>query len=181
MVATIDKQSDFASPMNLDNYIRSWGGTLGQYAIQTLDKALVKTGVQPDNVDPTMKLEDLWFVKSFVTRFPRAGSASVQTFFDAYEENEKIQNTIRYLADQGDFENAEKELTLDANQDKLIDLKGIKEGLSAQSKLIRMIEKNPDMTPDEKRQMIDGTYLMMTEIAKQGNEIMREVKKELGE
>lgn len=181
MVATIDRHSDFASPMVLDNYIRSWGGSLGQYAVQTADKLLVKAGVQPDNVDPTATLSDIPFVKAFVVRFPQAGSRSVQDFYDNFEENKKVFDTIRYLSAQGDFESAEKELTLEANQDNLVQLDGIKEALSQQSKFIRLVNKNPEITADEKRQMIDGAYLMMTEIAKQGNLLMQEVKKELGE
>jgi hypothetical protein len=191
MVAPIDhavfgtpKSGDGArmsSPMVLDNYIRSWGGSLGQYAVQLADKALVKAGVSEDKVSPSATLSDLPFIKSFVVRFPNAGSNSVQDFQDNYRENKVVLDTIRHLAKEGDFDNMEKELLLNSNQDKLVQLDGINEALSTQSKFIRLVHKNPDMTPDEKRQMIDGAYLMMTETAKQGNDLMTEIKKQLGD
>lgn len=181
MVATVDKTSDFASPMVLQNYIRSWGGSLGQYALQISDKALTAAGVAPPNVDPTSTLSDVPFIKSFVVRFPSAGSNSVQDFYTTYEENKQVMNTVRHLAKEGDFDSMEKEFLLQSNQDNLIQLDGIKDALSTQSNLIRQINKNPEMSPDEKRQLIDGLYLQMTEVAKQGNQMMREIKKELGE
>jgi hypothetical protein len=70
---------------------------------------------------------------------------------------------------------------LDANQENFNQLEGIKKGLSNQSHLIQLINMDPDMHPDEKRQLIDGIYLMMIETAKQGNQLTKEIKKSLGE
>lgn len=181
MVATIDKTTNFASPMVLENYIRSWGGALGQYAVQIADEGLKKTGIAKDNVDPASSLADIPFVKAFIVRFPMAGTTSVQDFYEAYGESEQVVNTIKHLAKNGDFENMQKEMLLEQNQDKLISLKGIKDALSNQSQFIRLVNRNPEMSPDEKRQMIDGAYLNMTEVAKQGNILVRELKKSVGE
>lgn len=181
MVATMDRDSQFASPLIIQNYIQSWGGTLGQYAIQVMDKGLAKSGVVPDIPKPADTLSDVPFVKAFVVRFPQAGTNSVQDFYDNFDKTEKTAKTIRYLAKQGDFDNMEKELALDANQQNMVDLGGIKDGLAAQAQMIRMIAKDPDMKPDEKRQMIDGLYLQMTETAKAGNQMMIEIKNSLGE
>lgn len=179
MIATVDQTNDFASPMVLQNYIRSWGGSLGQYAVQIADKALIAAGVAEDNVDPTSTLADIPFVKSFIVRYPQAGTNSVQDFYDNYDENQTILNTIKHLAKEGDFKNMEKEMVLQANQDNLVQLDGIREAISTQSKLVRQIYKNPEITADEKRQMIDGLYLMMTETAKQGNILMNQVREEV--
>lgn len=181
MVSTVDRNTNFASPMVLQNYIRSWGGNLGQYAVQVADKALIASGVAEDKVKPTSTLADVPFVKSFVVRYPMAGTNAVQDFQDNFKESKKIMDTIRHLAKEGDFNSVEKEFTLQANQEKLVQLDGIQEALSNQSKLIRLVNKNPDMSPDEKRQIIDGAYLMMTEVAKQGNLLMQEIKTQLGE
>lgn len=181
MVATIDKQNDFASPMVLQNYIQSWGGSLGQYAVQVADKALVAAGVQPDITKPTASLADVPFVKSFVVRFPQAGSNSVQDFYDNYEKTERAMNTIKYLAKQGDFKALEKEYELKMQENLLVNLDGLKAALSTQSQLIRSINRQEDLTADEKRQMIDGLYLMMTESAKQGNILIQELQAQTGE
>lgn len=177
MVATVDKQNQLASPMVLDNYIRSWGGSLGQYALQLADQALKKAGVAEDIPEATPTLSDIPFVKAFAVRFPRAGSASIQDFYDNYDETNKVVKTIKYLAKQGDFENVQKEMELKENQQKFVSLDNVQKSLSNQSRFIKMIHKNPDMSPDEKRQMIDGVYLMMIETAKQGNMVVDELKK----
>lgn len=177
LVATVDKQNQLASPMVLDNYIRSWGGSLGQYAVQLADEALKKTGIVEDIPEATPTLSDIPFVKAFAVRFPRSGSASIQDFYDNYDETNKVVKTIKYLAKQGDIENVQKELNLKENQQKFISLDNTQKALSNQSRFIKMIHKNPDMSPDEKRQMIDGVYLMMIETAKQGNMLVDELKK----
>jgi len=181
LVGNVNRTTDFASPMVLQNYIQSWGGALGKYAVQIADKGLIAAGVAEDKVKPTSTLSDIPFIKSFVVRYPMAGTESVQTFQDSYKENKQILDTIRHLAKEGDFKNMEKELVLNSNQDNLVQLDGINEALKNQSSLIRLVTKNPDMTPDDKRQIIDSTYLMMTESAKQGNILMQEIKKQLGE
>jgi hypothetical protein len=181
MVGTVNRQTDFASPMVLQNYIQSWGGSLGKYAVQVADKALTAAGVAETKNPASGTLADIPFIKSFVVRYPMAGTNSVQMFQDSFKENKQVLDTIRHLAREGDFKNMEKELVLNSNQDNLVKLDGIQEALSNQSNLIRLVNKNPDMSPDEKRQIIDSTYLMMTEVAKQGNNLMQELKKQLGE
>jgi len=176
MVATLDKQNEFASPMVLDNYIRSWGGSLGQYAVQLADKALKKAGIAEDIPEAESTLADVPFIKAFVVRFPSSGAASVQDFYDNYEDTNKVLSTIKYLAKQGDFKNVQKEMELSANQEKLISLDASRAALSKQSQFIKLVNKNPDMSSDEKRQMIDSMYLMMIETAKQGNRLVDELK-----
>jgi len=179
MVATMDRQSQMASPMVIQNYIRSWGGSIGQYAVQVADAALEKAGVVPDKVKPEATLADIPFVKSFVVRFPNLNANSIQDFYDKYDESNKIIKTIKYLAKDGNEEGLQKEINLRENQENLLQLEGTKEALSNQQKFIRSVYKNPNMSPDEKRQMIDGAYLTMIETAKAGNTVAREFKKSL--
>jgi len=177
LISSVNRETDFASPMVIDNYIRSWGGALGQYSVQIMDRALEKAGVVDEKVRPTATLADIPFVKSFVVRYPQANSRSVQDFYESFEGNKKIQNTLTFLKNQQDLGNLEKEMMAPENQMKLMRLDGIKQGLSAQSQMIRKITKDPDMSPDEKRQMIDSLYLQMTEVASQANDMLRELEK----
>ncbi len=180
-VSNMNRETDFASPMVIDNYIRSWGGALGQYGVQIMDRALEKSGVVDEKVRPTATLSDTPFIKSFVVRYPQANSRSVQDFYEQFEGNKKIQNTLTFLKNQQDLGNLEKEMMAPENQMKLMRLDGIKNGLSTQSQMIRKITKDPDMQPDEKRQMIDSIYLQMTEVASQANGMLRELEKSVKE
>ncbi len=167
------------SPAVLDNYIRAWTGGVGQYALQLADAALIKAGVVQDPIKPEDTLADIPVVKAFVIRHPSATAQSIQDFYDNFSENQQVISTIRFLAKQGDFENLQKELNLEENSDKLINLQGIKQALSTISKMVRMVNKNPDFTPPEKRQMIDGLYNTMILTAKRGNMLVRELDEAL--
>lgn len=182
VIATLPGQKDmpgekggFASPAVIENYIRAWSGNMGMYALKLADKALIASGAVPDPVKPTDTLADLPFVKAFVIRHPSAGSQSIQDFYDSYFKNKTHFDTIRQLARGGDFENMDKELKLSLEQGSMLKLDGIKDALGAQSRFARMIYKNKEMTPDEKRQAIDSVYFQMIEIAKTGNQIMDEL------
>lgn len=181
MIATIDKESQMASPTVLDNYIRSWGGSLGQYALQVSDKLLKKAGVAPDIPEPEDTLADVPFVKAFAVRYPRQGTKSIRNFYDLNRENEMHVKTIRHLIKGQDLENAKKEVFLAQNQGKIVTLAGIKKALSVSASVIRNINKDPNMSPDEKRQLIDGKYFFMIKMAKQGAKVLREFREQADE
>lgn len=174
LVPPMNKPGSLASPPVLDNYIRSWGGSLGQYAIQLADKALTKSGLVPDPVKPDATLSDIPFVKSFVVRYPSAGAQSIMDFNDKFREVQPIMDTIKAYAKDS---NPRMEELITENQDKLVDLNGIKTAMNNMNKQIRLIYKNPEITSTEKRQLIDGLYYGMIETAKAGNQIADEFAK----
>lgn len=165
-----------ASPMVIENYARAWSGNLGGYALQLADKALIKTGVVPDPVKPASTLADIPVVKAFVVRYPSASAQSIQDFYDKEAKAQMTYDTIRHLAKTGDFEAVQKEMALSEGS---VRLQGIKQALTTQSQFIRLVNKNPDYTASDKRQIIDGVYYGMIETAKNGNDILNELSKAL--
>jgi hypothetical protein len=57
-----------------------------------------------------------------------------------------------------------------------IQLDDVREALSNAQASVRLIWDNPDMTPEEKRQLIDSMYSQMSAMADAGNEILREAR-----
>jgi hypothetical protein len=53
-------------------------------------------------------------------------------------------------------------------------LDGIAKVLSEHQKLVQDIYKNPQMQPDEKRQLIDQLYYSMIAVAQHGNSMFRQ-------
>lgn len=168
------KDTSSASPIVIDNYLRSWTGGLGTYAMQTADAALRKAGVLPDPVLPEKTLADIPVIKAFVVRYPSAQAESIQSFREDYSHAAMVINTMKSLAKQGDFDAYQKVSQI--NQANLIKLDGIDKALSTHNQLIRSIYKNPDMKPDEKRQLIDATYYNMIEMTRMGNEMLKQIK-----
>lgn len=186
LVATLSGSKNLAdqpalsSPIVLENYIRGWSGNLGMYTLQLADKALVASGETPDPVAPASTLADIPVVKAFVVRYPSAGAQSIQDFYDKYEGQKKTLKTVQHLGKTGEYGEMEKQLMAESNQDNLVKLDGIKQALTTQSQFIKLVNKNPDMSPDDKRQLIDGVYYGMIETARAGNELIDSLDKELG-
>jgi hypothetical protein len=167
------------TPILVENYVRSWTGGLGQYTLQLADKALRETGVLPDPVKPLDTLSDLPVIKAFVIRYPSASAQSIQDFYDDYFASKRLYDTKMMLAKEGDLDAFDKVQNIDPMA--WDSMAGIRDTIADQAKLIRLIYKNPDLTPDDKRQIIDATYGRMIELAKVGNDAMRDLANILGE
>lgn len=166
-----------ASPIVIDNYVRGWSGTLGTYAVQIADAALRKSGVLPDPVKPADTLADIPVIKAFVVRYPSAQAQSIQNFHEDYQKSKTLMDTITYLAKQGNVEATLKEAR--AEPSLMIKLDGIQHALSEAQQVIQLIYKNQNIPPDERRQLIDATYMQMIEMAVAGNETIRTLRKNL--
>jgi hypothetical protein len=161
------------SPIVLENYVRQWTGGLGSYAMEIADKALRVAGVVPESPAPATVLADIPFIKAFVIRFPSSGAQPIRDFYDRLKELRVLSNSIQALretGDQADWDKADRLEALDPLA--MLKLSGYQKTMGEQTSLIRSILKNPDMSPDEKRELIDNTYYFLIELAKDGNELM---------
>jgi hypothetical protein len=167
-----------ASPVVIDNYIRGWTGSLGIYIEQALDASLRKANVLPDPPQPLATLADIPVVKAFIVRYPSASAQSVQDFYEAYTERKRVYDTFQYLVKNGDPEAALMEADLAPNA--FVQMEGIHQSIGAINSAIRAVYKSPDMSPSDKRQIIDALYGQMIELARAGNQAMAAVDKALG-
>lgn len=163
------------TPALMENYLRSWTGGLGMYALQLADKALRETGTLPDPVTPTPTLADIPIIKAFVVRYPAASMQSIQEFYNSYQAQQKYINTVMAKAKEGDPDAAR---LMEEHSNRMGDLTAMKDVLSEHSQLIRLVYKNPDVPADEKRQIIDTLYFRMMEVAKAGNDAFRQLQGE---
>ena len=163
------------SPILLENYIRSWTGGLGVYAMQIADASLRKAGIVPDPVAPSPTLADIPVVKAFVVRYPSATTQSIQDFYDQHEVSKKFFDTWMARAKEGDTE-AMGRIQEAGGPLMFLRLDAIKETLTEHGKMVRDIYKDPSMKAEEKRQLIDGLYYNMIEIGKGGKAMMQAAK-----
>lgn len=171
------KQSEAASPAIIQNYIRSWTGGMGQYALQVLDQSLYASGVVPEPVKPADTLADIPIIKAFVVRYPTSNTQSIQDFYDRHYEKKRVYDTIRAKAKEGDMAAALREAELDPTAFARLD--ATREALTNTNKAIQMIWRDPSMSPDEKRQLIDTLYYYMIGAAREGNKQLDEVDRML--
>lgn len=167
------------TPILIENYVRSWTGGLGVYALQLADKGLRDAHVLPDPVKPLETLSDLPVIKAFVVRYPSASAQSIQDFYDDYYAAKRQYDTKMLLAKQGDVDAFDRVQKIAPNA--WDEAAGVRDTLTDHAQLIRLIYKNPDGTPEEKRQLIDTLYANMINMAKIGNNSLRELSNQLGE
>lgn len=166
-----------ASPVVIDNYVRGWTGQIGAYVRDALDAGLRKAGVLPDPPQPVATLGDIPVVKAFVIRYPAATAQSIQDFYESYGKLKREYETIQHLVGEGDVAAAKKEAALDPSA--FSDLEGFSETLSEINKAIRLVNKNPDISPAEQRQLIDAMYGQMIEISRAANTVIKDVARAL--
>jgi len=124
-------------------------------------------------VEPSKHLADYPLIKAFVVRYPTADSESIQRFFDDYKEAEINVKSAKLLMKRGELTDASGIL----QKEEVARLVGVKTALTNAHRLVDLIYENPDILPEEKRRMIDETYLNMTAIAQEGNKVLDEYKK----
>lgn len=159
------------TPVLIDNYLRSWTGGLGQHVLNLVDAGLRKAHVVPDPILPAKTLADIPLVKAFIVRYPSASAESIQRFYDDYYTKEKVHNTFMAGAKSGDPAMMDRAMTFD--QTAIGNRAGaVRDVLTQQGSVIRGIVKNPNIPAEEKRQLIDQTYVTMIQLAREGRIIL---------
>jgi hypothetical protein len=160
------------SPILMENYIRGWTGTLGNYALTAADTALRKQGILPDPPQPTATLADIPIIRAFVVRYPSTSAQSIQDFYDNYERNKSYFTTFMAKARDGDVV-ATQHIVDMGGPSMFMRLDSVAQTLNEHSKLVQDIYKNPEVPPAEKRQLIDQLYYSMIQVARSGNDVIR--------
>jgi hypothetical protein len=166
-----------SSPMLIENYIRGWTGALGTYTLQAADYGLRQAGVVPPGPEHAEKtMADIPIVRAFVARYPTTNAQSVQNFYEKFNENKIYFDTYMARANEGDQESMDK-IQAAGGMRMFVQLDAIKQAITEQSQVIQMVDKNPDMKPFEKRQLIDSLYYGLIQTAKEGNDVLNQVGK----
>jgi hypothetical protein len=167
------KRNKNIAPVKIENMISGWTGGLGMYLLRAADLGLRKSGALPDDkVKPTKTLADMPIIKAFVVRHPSASAESIKRFYDNYFEAKEILDTRNVLL-RKDFQ---YDQALELIEQQSIKLDGIYKSLKNAHKYIGLIYANKNMTPDDKRQLIDAAYYQMIKMANAGNKIVKETR-----
>lgn len=163
------RDAKLSSPAVVDNYIRNWTGTLGQYALSVIDKGLIASGIGNEKVPPPEATYADWpMLKSFVLRYPMARSGPVEKFRENFDTTSKTIQTAKDLYKQNQGEEAQSFVS--KHQEDLYPLGSINEALKDMNQALVGIRRSKDIKPPEKRQLMETIYYQMTEVARQGNQ-----------
>jgi hypothetical protein len=162
--------ADF-SPIQFDQYVKGWTGSLGGLALKALDLPF-------HDVKKPWEVNDIPFVGSFFTRNPGMSAQPIQDFYHSMDDLEAKSNDFKLAMKRAENGNA-SEIDHTSPYAGLADtMKEIKDTIAVQSHVIQGIASNKDMTDKEKRQAVDALMPQIIGTAKQGVQAVDEVKKQ---
>ncbi len=170
-----------SSPIVVDNYIRAWGGTLGGYVVNMLDKGLHAAGVGEEKNTPAEKWTEYPIVKEFFSHFPSQKAQSIVDFRENIKGLEETKASIEDLMNQA--KNGSKQASGQAmnlmnsvDPNLIKEVSGPYEALVTGGKALRAIQNNNSMSPADKRQLMDTITFQMMSAAERGNKIFNQAK-----
>lgn len=152
------------SPIDIDNVVQGWGGTIGAVVLHALDAPLGKPKGDRD-------WTDMPFVRGFVTQNPRMGTQQVTDFYDEAEKWSAIHKDVSREVKEGKTDQALKDFG--AVGQRAIVIAHFEHALNVQRTALQAIEKNDQMTLDEKRQISNRIYNDAWQVARTGSKILR--------
>lgn len=167
----------FIAPYAIEHMVQGYTGTLGIELLRNLSKGMEAAGVLEDPKRPDRGLSDIPFIKAFVIKFPNAGSKSVEKFFKDMAVMEQRLATIKDQFKEGSVTSkavAERAM-LEGNYARFT---GMRAAMSQISMAIRAANYDERLNPQEKREAIDKLYWDMITIARAGNGVIKEMKRQ---
>jgi len=155
------------SPSKIDNLIQGYAGGLGNYATELLDTALKGTGIATPPPAPASDFENMPVLRAFTIRNPVGSSSeSVNTVYKKYGQISVEMNYVTKLAKSGE---EQKAIDYVKKHKEVINaplLNDTIETFSAINKKIDEIRRSKDLTPREKKDLIDRLGQAQTDLAK---------------
>jgi len=166
----IGTDSKFTNPIMIDNFIRAWTGTLGRYAIQASDKALIESGVIDDPIRPEQPLSSMPVFRAFLAKNPDLQSQWITSFYEEYNEVKQQLNKASALEKEGKAIEAEE--IIKKIDDTKFQLITYGDAIKEYGSMIRNIYNNKEYTAEEKRELIDEFAKLMIVTAKRSLDLM---------
>lgn len=176
--------TDFAAPMMVENYVRSWTGGPGMLALKLADKAIYALPASAraalDVPEPVVKPDGTWadnpFTLAFAMRNPGMSAVPIRKLFDNYDKYQETKNTVETLKKRGDLDALEKYTADPEVQKNLIPQDSAHKAVMNMSHFLREITMDPNMSAHDKRQLYDWTMVQMVQTAQGMNTAREELR-----
>ena len=153
------------SPVRIEHAVRGYFGTMGQYALQLSD--IATRGITDGPPKPEMRIDEMPVVSRFMRDDPPRTTRYVTEYYRMKRNVDKAYNTLRHYA-----ANNRTEKTLDLFDKKVgrVALYRAFQDAGRSMSLLRRVENqirvSKDMTPGEKRRLLDKITKQRNDLAK---------------
>ena len=140
------------SPIQIDNLIRGYTGTLGTYAVMAMDAIMRGEG---DPTKATMKAEQMPVIKRFFASSD--GTGTISAYYDMKQQVDEATRTINFLERTGGYKDLQEYM-----QDKGAKLLAVKpyiQQLDKEMTSLREMRQTiqiSNIDPDQKREVLDN-------------------------
>ncbi|WP_319759575.1 LPD38 domain-containing protein [Maridesulfovibrio sp.] len=145
------------SPQRIEHLVNGYFGTLGVYVLSMSDIITRRMVDAPEM--PSRRLDDMPLIKSFYRDKPARHSRYLTELYEMVHEADELYSTVKAYAQSG-YKDKAKVLLQDQENRKLL---GKRQGLNQLRRAIgqietgiRQIHLSRTLTPDQKRERIDG-------------------------
>ena len=157
-----------SSPMIVEEYVRDWTGPIGMGAMRLADMALGKKKAP----EPTWEWADYPAIGAFAWRNATAKTSNTDEYISRYQEAESNIKSIKEYGKERLGQSPEAQDFKAEHEESLAPYAGKYKAINNLKHYVQSITANPDMSPTDKRQLIDPAYYKMDEIAKSGIKLM---------
>ncbi len=151
------------SPIEIDNLVQGWTGTIGATVLHSLDAPLGKT--------QDKEWTDLTFVRGFTVQNPRMNTKQITDFYNEAADWNALHRDVSKEVKDGREEQAIKDFGEVGQRASAI--AKFQHALNVQRTALKAIEKNDTMNLDEKRQLSNRIYQDAWHVAQMGMKILR--------
>lgn len=182
-------ETQFSSPIVLENYVNGWSGTLGRYTLQLLDASMeygARAGAalagkdRKPKVSPEWTEADIPLWKAFVTRMPSTAAVPIKDFYENVENSTTIKALIGRIAKSNDYETPEEKLSV-ANDIRAnnMPVKMAKTAVAVgrMFRAMEMINTSKDMDAKAKRKALDMLTLQIMFATGEANKMFEAAQK----
>ncbi len=163
------------SPILVENWVRGILGPLGMQAMQLIDQIGQANGYYNAPQKPEKTWADTPFWRAFTVRYPSASAQPVADFHERYRKFTQVTGDVAHLKNTGQLE--EMDRRIEAAGDRYgVTLNEITRALAMYQQQAHVIAFDREMTPQEKRQALDGVYYAIIEIAQTGNDMLDDIE-----
>jgi hypothetical protein len=160
----------FGSPQKIDNMMWSYTGGLGRMMVDIADATGKQVGLfeKAEGRPPTMS--DIPGIRGFVAREPMLNTESMQRFRRQWTDIRRTHATIRLLEREERWDQLEKEYEdprVQEHMDLYPTFNRINSRISGLYAQANMVERDPDLSPEEKMEALREIGREATELARE--------------
>lgn len=174
LISKMVPESQLASPIVIDNYIRGLSGTLGVYGTQLLDQTL-KAGAMVAGKEfpepPAWTVADYPVIKAFVSRLPSTIATPITDFYENLDNARTTKALVNRIAKSPSMDPEEKkaERTAILQDRAAVTMASTAKAMGVLMRRIESVQASKTIKPEEKTRLIQLLSLNMMQIADHAN------------